>query len=86
MSISLVSSKTDSKGSVILEVTYPQDHGSWVDAVITVTASGIAGTEGRATYNLFPVPVDATSIKNVTSPPAYVISPYGTATVCTNPN
>lgn len=86
VSISLVSSKTDSKGSVILEVTYPQDHGSWVDAVITVTASGIAGTEGRATYNLFPVPVDATSIKNVTSPPAYVISPYGTATVCTNPN
>ncbi len=86
VSVSLVSTKTDSKGSVVLEVTYPQDHGSWVDAVITVTASGIAGTEGRATYNLTPVPVDAASIRNTNSPPAFVVSRYGTATSCTNPN
>lgn len=86
VSVSLVSTKTDSKGSVVLEVTYPQDHGSWVDAVITVTASGIAGTEGRATYNMFPVPVEANAIKNVNSPPAFVVSPYGTSGSCTNPN
>lgn len=86
VSVSLVSTKTDSKGSVVLEVTYPQDHGSWVDAVITVTASGIAGTEGRATYNMFPVPVDAAAIKNTNNPPAFVVSPYGTANVCTDPN
>lgn len=86
VSVSLVSAKTDSKGSVVLEVTYPQDHGSWVDAIVTVTASGIAGTEGKATYNMFPVPVDAGSIKKTDSPPAYAISPYGVASVCTNPN
>lgn len=86
VSVSLKSAKTDSKGSVILEVTYPQDRGSWVDAVITVAASGIAGTEGRAIYNLFPVPVDAGSIRNTQSPPAYVVSPYGTANACTNRN
>lgn len=86
VSVSLLATKTDSKGSVVLEVTYPQDHGTWVDAIITVTASGIAGTEGRATYNLFPVPVDATSIRNANSPPAYVVSPYGRASVCTDPD
>lgn len=86
VSVSLLSTKTDSKGSVVLEVTYPQDRGSWVDAVITVTASGIAGTEGRATYNLFPVPVDAAAVRNTASPPAFVVSPYGTATVCTDKN
>lgn len=86
VSVSLLSTKTDAKGSVVLEVTYPQDHGSWVDAIITVTASGIAGTEGRATYNLFPVPVDAASIKNKDVPPAFVVSPYGQATACTQAN
>lgn len=86
VSVSLLSTRTDSKGSVVLEVTYPQDHGSWVDAIITVTASGIAGTEGRATYNLFPVPVDAASVRNTNSPPAFVVSPYGRANVCTDPD
>ena len=86
VSVSLLSTKTDAKGSVVLEVTYPQDHGSWVDAIITVTASGIAGTEGRATYNMFPVPVDAASIKNKDVPPAFVVSPYGQASACTQAN
>lgn len=86
VSVNLLSNKTDSKGSVVLEVTYPQDRGSWVDALITVTASGISGTEGRATYNLSPIPVDAASLRNRDVPPAYVVSPYGTAAVCTSPN
>lgn len=86
VSVSLVSSKTDSKGSVVLEVTYPQDHGSWVDAIVTVTASGISGTEGRATYNMFPVPVDAAAVKSTSNPPAFIVSPYGRASVCTDPN
>lgn len=86
VSVRLLSSKTDATGSVILEVTYNQDHGSWVDAVITVSASGISGTEGRAVYTLAPVPVDAASIKNKDVPPAYSVSPYGVSTSCTNPN
>lgn len=84
--VNLLSSKTDANGSAILNVTYDQDHGSWVDAVITVSASGIAGTEGRAIYNLFPVPVDSNAIKNVTNPPAFVFSPYGAAASCASPN
>lgn len=86
VSVRLLSSRTDASGSAILEVTYNQDHGSWVDAVITVSASGIAGTEGRASYALAPVPVDATAVKDASTPPAFVVSPYGTTASCTNPN
>lgn len=84
--VRLLSSKTDSSGSAVLEVTYDQDHGSWVDAVITVSASGIAGTEGRAVYTLSPVPVDAAQIKNTNGSPAFVVSPYGVSNSCANAN
>lgn len=84
--VNLLSSKTDANGSAILNVTYDQDHGSWVDAVITVSASGIAGTEGRAIYNLFPVPVEASAVKSVANPPAFVVSPYGVVGDCADPN
>jgi hypothetical protein len=86
VSVRLLSSRTDASGSAILEVTYNQDHGSWVDAVITVSASGIAGTEGRASYALAPVPVDAAAVKDTTNPPAFVVSPYGTSASCSDPN
>jgi hypothetical protein len=84
--VNLLQTKTDASGSAVLQVTYDQDHGSWVDAVITVAASGISGTEGRAVYVLAPVPVDAASIKNKDVPPAYIASPYGIAASCTDPN
>ncbi len=86
VSVRLLSTKTDAAGAAVLEVTYNQDHGSWVDAVITVAASGIAGTEGRASYSLAPVPIDAPSAANTSASPAYQFSPYGTASSCTNPN
>lgn len=84
--VRLLSSKTDASGSAVLEVTYDQDHGSWVDAVITVSASGIAGTEGRAVYNLSPVPVDAAQVRNTSATPAFVRSPYGTSASCLDAN
>lgn len=85
------SSKTDANGLAIVQIEYGKDLGTWVDYVITVTASGISGTEARARYmgqywgngNL-PVPGDAVSDQNKS--PAFIISPYGTATVCTSPN
>jgi Bacterial Ig-like domain (group 1) len=86
VSIRLLSRQTDEAGSAILEVTYNQNHGTWVDAVVTVAASGIAGTEGRASYALSPVPIDAATLQNINSTPAYVVSPYGVLAGCTNPN
>lgn len=84
--ISLLQSKTRADGTVELVITYAKDHGSWVDAFITVSASGVSGSEGRATYLMAPVPIDAASIKKVDSDVAYRYSPYGTGSSCLSPN
>lgn len=90
------SSKTDANGLAIVQIEYGRSLGTWVDFVITVTASGVSGTEARARYvgNLYglgnlPVPGAAVNDENVF--PAFGISPYGrgslngTATgVCTD--
>ena len=86
VTVSLVQTKTGADGTAVLRIQYAQDHGSWLDALITVSASGVAGTEGRATYLVSPVPVDAAAISNTASSPAFAISPYGTAPSCTSPN
>lgn len=84
--VSLLQSKTGADGTAVLQITYAKDHGSWVDALITVSASGVAGSEGRASYLSAPVPVDAASIANAGADPAYKFSPYGRSTSCLNPN
>ncbi|MFO1295363.1 MAG: hypothetical protein U1F25_01975 [Rubrivivax sp.] len=57
-----------------------RDHGRQefrllADAWITVAASGVAGTEGRASYKFDPVPVDATAINNKDAALAFAVSP-----------
>jgi hypothetical protein len=84
--IALLSSKTGADGTAVVQITYAKDHGSWVDGLITVSASGVSGSEGRATYLFAPVPVDAASINSISTTPAYVRSPYGIAASCANPN
>ena len=86
VSVSLLQTKTRSDGTVELQLQYAKNFGSWVDAKITVAASGVSGTEGRATYLVAPVPVDAASLKNKDVAPAYAVSPYGFVPSCTNPN
>ena len=80
--VSLLQSKTGADGTAILQIQYAKDHGSWVDATITVSASGVSGSEGRARYFAWPVPVDAASISNIAASPAFQLSPYGKASVC----
>jgi hypothetical protein len=84
--VSLLQSKTGIDGTAILQILYAKDHGSWVDAKITVAASGVSGSEGRASYLAAPVPVDAGAINNIASSPAFQISPYGSGADCRNPN
>jgi hypothetical protein len=86
VSVSLLHAKTRADGTAELQILYAKSFGSWVDAKITVAASGVSGTEGRAIAVVAPVPVDAASIGNAEVPPAYQVSPYGTAPSCTNPN
>jgi hypothetical protein len=86
VSVSLLQGKTRADGTAELQLLYAKSFASWVDAKITVTASGVSGTEGRATYLVAPIPPDAASIKNKDAAPAYVFSPYGQATSCADPN
>jgi hypothetical protein len=86
VSVSLLHAKTRADGTAELQLQYAKSFATWVDVKITVSASGVSGTEGRATYVVAPVPADAESIKNVDVTPAYAVSPYGTATSCTDPN
>ncbi|RZT95116.1 carboxypeptidase-like regulatory domain-containing protein [Rivibacter subsaxonicus] len=86
VSVMLLQTKTRADGTAELQIQYPQSFGSWVDAVVTVSASGVLGTEGRTTAVVAPVPVDATSVKNKDVPPAFVTSPYGIQAGCANPN
>ena len=83
--IRLLQTKTRVDGTAVLQIEYAQDHGSWVDAMITVSASGVSGSEGRASYLAAPVPVDAAAITNTTQRPAFLVSPYGEATSCADP-
>lgn len=81
------SARTNANGLAVLQIEYGRNLASWVDFVITVTASGVSGTEARARYigslwgigNL-PYPSSAVTVKTVA--PAFVISPYGRSTTC----
>ena len=76
------SAKTDANGLAIVQIEYGKDLATWVDFVITVTASGISGTEARATYSglfygLGNLPAQADALTDENKPPAFVVSPYG---------
>ncbi len=80
------SPRTDSSGLAIIQIEYGQNVASWVDFVITVTASGIAGTEARARYvgqyyGLGNLPYPASAVTDANVAPAFVVSPYGAGSV-----
>ena len=85
VSVRLLQSKTRADGTAIVEIQYAKSFASWVDAWITVAASGVSGTEGRATFVVAPVPVPAEPIQDTDHTPAFVTSPYGTSASCSNP-
>lgn len=83
-------STTDANGLAIVQIEYGKNLASWVDFVITVTASGVSGTEARARYSglLYGVgnlPYPATDVSSETVAPAFVVSPYGKGFVGTTP-
>jgi hypothetical protein len=85
VAISMVGgNRTNASGIAILQIEYPKNVATWVNFLITVAASGVSGTEGRATWSgqLGAAADEFTS----DTPPSFVVSPYGTATSCANPN
>jgi hypothetical protein len=94
------SSSTDSGGQVKLKITYGQNVASWLEFNILVAASGVAGTEGRTSFQGV-LPVLADAVSDPDKEPAFRLAPYGTQAspvvlttspagqsglLCTNPN
>jgi hypothetical protein len=76
--------KTDSSGTAIITLTYPRDRANWLDVELTIRGNS-SGTE--ATYVGYTLlPGLATDFNRVGVSPPGVISPYGQATDCRNPN
>jgi hypothetical protein len=86
ITVRLVSPRTGADGTAVVEVVYAKSFATWIDAWITVAASGVAGTEGRATFRMEPIPADAASFKAKDVFPAFGVSPYGRSAGCNNAN
>lgn len=79
------STTTDEAGMAILQIEYAQDKASWDFVTVSVSASGVSGTEGSTSYSLW-LPVLADHVTNTDASPAFQFSPYGVVASCTNPN
>lgn len=70
------SNKTNTSGSLVLRLEYPQNIGSWVNFNLVVSASGVAGSEGRADFT-GTLEVLAAHVNKLDESPPFRISPYG---------
>jgi hypothetical protein len=77
------SSRTDSSGKVVVRIEYAKNLGSWLEYKILVSAAGVAGTEGRATWTDV-LGVLADDVKKEAEP-AFSVSRYGKLADCANP-
>lgn len=75
--------KTDASGTVIVQIEYPQNVATWTRVNILVAATGVSGTEGRATWTeVLPGPESAFT---ATAAPPFIFSPYGIVFTAINP-
>lgn len=77
------SSTTSANGTAVLQIEYPKNVATWLDYKILVAASSVLGSEGRATWN-GRLGADVASFTAMTEP-AFRVSPYGVAAVCSDP-
>jgi hypothetical protein len=75
---------TDANGTAVLQIEYPKNVATWVDFRLLVTAGAVTGTEGRASVTMN-LPGAAAEFR-AQDAPSFIISPYGTAAVCTDPD
>jgi hypothetical protein len=73
---------TGSDGSATFTVEYPEDHALWVQTLLTATAT-VQGTQS-STDSLFVLPILSVYLTTTTSTPPGFVSPYGTASTCSN--
>jgi hypothetical protein len=83
--VSVVNGTTDASGRAVVKVEFLQEAASWVNINLSVTATGVSGTEGTVSKPAW-LWVDAAAINNTSSDPPFKLSPYGDAASCTNKN
>jgi hypothetical protein len=66
---------TDSSGVATLQIQYPKSVATWINFKILVSASGVLGTEGRASFSGI-LPAAASEFSSQ-SDPSFKFSPYG---------
>jgi hypothetical protein len=84
---------TDAAGLGSFVIRYGKNNARWIYAALTARGS-VAGTESSSTYSdWLPVLIDDISDQNIPPPgvqtsttPVNVVSPFGTAALCSNPN
>jgi hypothetical protein len=84
VTLSSASVTTNAQGIASFSVIYGKNYGNWLRVKLKATA-GVTGTESvsELTYDLF---VLASDLALTILPPGGMVSPFGEATVCTNPN
>lgn len=79
VAVSVVGSgRTDSSGSALVQIEYPKNIATWARVKILISATGVSGTEGRATWTEV-LPAEVTAFTSAGAP-AFFMSPYGAAT------
>ncbi len=71
-------------GAATFTVNYPENHAMWVTSTLTATSTA-QGTE-TSTTTTFQLPILADYLTSITTSPPGLISPYGVAASCTDPN
>ncbi len=75
---------TDANGLVSFSILYPKDHAEWV--YVRLTASTVVAGSQSATTSTEWLPILSSDISNIQVSPPGVVSPYGVASSCANPN
>jgi len=83
-SITTGSSTVTINGSAAMTLSYPEDHALWVQVKLTATAT-VQGTESSSSASFW-LPMLASYVTTTTATIPGVVSPYGVANTCANPN
>ena len=83
-SVTPVSGTTNAAGELLLTVTYPKDHAGYVTVELIVTTA-VKGTQSTNT-STFLLPGAASDFSTATINPPGMVSPFGQAATCNDPN
>jgi hypothetical protein len=75
---------TDAAGFAFFNVVYAREFAGWIEVDLRARAT-VTGSEGLS-HAVFFLPGLASDYTNCSVPPPGVVSPYGMAATCTNPN